>query len=335
MIDPLLRQQLLYWMSQIVYVQLYAIGVISFIVLGLLAYRQWKSKRMDTYKQSYSEIVVEEMLLRMDMENAQLIMAPTRLEWIKRQSLKQTLQEQIQALSGVDKQSLVTRYFELGFAQQDLKLCMSMFWWNRLEGVSNLRLLGRDKLAPFFQYLKKDKHELVVATALLALSELNHDLNKINFDDLTPLLDSGRQSALSEMATSWCRIYGFETVFNAAVDCHREDLRTHVISSILGLRTPDSVPVICEYLAEAHYHTPRLLSDLIMGLKEVANEDVLDTIGEYAFHFDERVQLSAIDFMLRHLPEEDTLRWRLIETDPSPKVQRYLSQWRTKREKAV
>lgn len=331
MINHYLRTEILNFISRVVFVQVGVVACIGVLTLFLLLYRRWFTNRKNKWKQIYGDLIVEELLRNMEEKEVYLLPKLSGNQWLRRTSLKDTLLIQIRSISGAEKAYLVKRYFDLGLAKSDLATCTSVFWWRRLQGLANLRVLADPKLAPCFALLKKDKNELVAMTANLALSELDHYLNYVNPLELRSLLRQGRQSNLAEITANWCQVHGFDKVFKISCEVSDPEMRDAMLVAILNVKTPESSQALAGFLSDAHYESPELLARIISSLRETGDPEALPAVIEYAHHPDERVQARAIEFILEFLPEERRSELRIFELDPSPFVQRILRIWSFKK----
>lgn len=331
MISETLRHTLLHWISRIVYFQLGVIVVISVVTFFLLAYRRWKTVSMKRFDEEYGEQIVDELLKNMEGVPQTILRRPYFGSSFKFESLQNSLLNQVQSVSGLEKDYLVRRYYELGFVSSDLVRYQSVFWWRRLGAVTRLKALSSPKLASFFQYALKDSNELVRATSMAALSELDHPLNAIQLGNLRLLLHFGRQSHMFEIASNWCRIHGFEKVFNLAVNFPRREIRDEVLRTIINMRTPEAGTYFAELLKNGENESPDLLADILMGLKEIGDPDNLEAVLPYIHHSDMKVQRRALEFALDFLPEERRSELRDLETNSTRGLQRIFEDWRSRK----
>lgn len=331
MIHSPLHQQLMYWISAVVYVQLALVMALAGLTIMLLSFRKWRSVRLQALNQKNADLLVEELISLMDKTPTVFLRPPGRFEWLQRQSLKETMLEQIQSVSGNEKQHLIDRYFDLGFASADYALCYSWFWGRRIEGVSNLSLLNSERLVDLFNQMKEDPIEIVAAAALLALSEFNHPSNTLNVPALLPLVRKGRQSTIVQIVTNWCGLHGFDPIFKSAIAQPDHELRDAVILSALTAKTPDSAGDLQRLLDEQNDFSPILLAEVIRSLKEISDPASGESVERFMHHSDELVRQRVLEFMIHVGTDDLDTKILAFKEDLSPGVKRLVRQWKVER----
>lgn len=325
-----LRAEVLTWVTRLVWLQLFFILCLACGVVCLLFVRKLREHLLNSWTAAEGELAVNELLALMDGEEKPLLHRYARWKIWRNVAMRDALLQQIASVSGGERDYLVRRYLELGCADEDLRKTRSRLWARRLAGTARLSQLSHASLAPVFDRLQWDGNRLVGATALLALSGLDHELNRPEIERLAPLLEDGRLSLVRASLANWCGLFGFEAVFKNALDSREGELRHKALSALLTAKTPEAGPALMALLRD-HRLPASLVAETLGALREIGDPAAVVLARELFGHPSELVKQRAAEVMLELGTEGFRRDLKRIKSERSTGVRRLLRDWRQKR----
>lgn len=266
------------WIGILVIAQLYVIGFLACITLGLLKWRQWKSRRIEVLKEAYGESIAD---VACGEDTKLFVPRPHRWQFIRRRALKEALLDNIAVITGNERDILVNAYCSMGLAAADMKSCESVWWARRLEGLMSLAQLRRQEFADVFERMRADKKPLVSSCAILSLSYLDtyREEPEMIMDHLPPSFFEN-SNMLFELTNNFVRRYGLERF----EDYVRTHTHTHVGQAILAVltnvNTPEATVFLLEIYTTNQFEDKRLVIRIERAIRE-SNDQVMIEQLEY------------------------------------------------------
>lgn len=325
-----IQETIIRWMTSTV---LFELGLVLFMAVGvvvMLVYRRWREERLKVLTAVKIDNIVAELLGLMEEKPIQVLSPSSKWVFLEAQATRDAILNQIHAVSGSERDYLVGRYIELGFALQDISGTTSRYWSKRLASAARLAQLSNPVFSDTFNHLIADSNRLVSATALLALSSTHSVANKPNLDRLTDLISDGRLSLFRAILHNWCRIHSFEMVLGQVVGYKSGELRNKALSTLLASKSVESGQALLSLLQDKTIPA-ELIADLLGALREISEPTAIEVARDFFDHPDHRVKQRAAEIMLAlDAPGFDRDLER-IKSDSDAGVRRLLQEWQLKR----
>ena len=296
---------------------------LSGLILLLLMYRNLNKKRVEKQTAYYADQIIGEMLQFAEEGKAiPIINEPYWFEFRKRRVLKNTFLEHFNSVSGSEKEFLTKRYEDLGFIRDDYRSALSFFWWRRLGAVSNLSLIGDARFSMLFSVLTSDTNQLVCATAYLALSSLNHPLNRVVPVTDLPRAVIQRKNLLHEILRNWSHIHGHTILLGQIRSVKDPFLLNALVAAVSTLQSPEVAEIYAALLERRQGLPSPVLEQMLLLLKKVGDPSWARIVFKYTVHNDELIRLRALDCVYA-LGEFDVIHLENVVNDQSVLVQRW------------
>ena len=323
MITRYLRAPPFEYIQAIVETQLTIVLCMAMLTLALLIVRNWQQRRLARQREFYAELLIQEILgLDVGTNPKPLIRGPRRWQIFRYRSLKSVMVRHISTVTGTEKDYLVQRYQQLGFALHDLRKIKSWFWWRRLKGLSNLNLLGLDKFAPTFHLATRDRNELVAAFAHIPLSSLRHELNQIRPLNELPVAVRSRKNVMHEILKNWCTIYGHDFLLDQIRNERDPQLLPQLIEAAAVAQSTELAEAIASKLREP-YLPVEAAEQILILLRKVGDPASSAAVTPCLEHSQELIRLRAVEFLIS-VGNIEALRDSKIYTDTAISVRRTL-----------
>lgn len=322
------RELMILWVDRVVYSQFYMVIALSLFTIGLMIFRRRREQRLEELKIEYAELFVNELIAFTDPRPQFFLKRPPKWKWLRAEAMQETLLSQINALSGSEREYAVKRYIDLGFAQDDIELCTSHYWWLRLEGVSHLNALKTDSFARVFNYMRKDENPLIALYSLLGLSVLKHSFNNPQlFESLSTYIHR-QDNILLEITRNWSNAFGLQKLAEYINRTSSKEFRNTFISAICHLKTAESAPVLGEFLkSKSEEFSAELVAEIIQAIREIGDPGIEIDVEKFLKHKNELVRQRALEYLITVQFDIPKNLVPLIENDSSPGVRRIYEDW--------
>lgn len=323
------RDLMIVWVDRVVFSQFYLVITLSLFTIGLMIFRRRREQRLERLKTEYAELFVNELISLTDPQPQLLLNRPSKWGcWLKAEALQETLLSQINALGGSERDYAVKRYIDLGFAQDDIELCTSHYWWLRLEGVSHLNALKTDSFARVFNYMRKDENPLIALYSLLGLSVLKHSFNNPQlFESLSTYIHR-QDNILLEITRNWSNAFGLQKLAEYISRTSSTEFRNTFISAICHLKTAESAPVLNEFLkSKSEEFSAELIAEIIQAIREIGDPSIQIDVEKFLGHKSDLVRQRALEFLITVNFDIPKNLVPIIENDSSPGVRRIYEDW--------
>ncbi len=323
MISRYLKAPPFEYIETIVRTQLIIVLVLALLTLTLLVFRNWRNRRITALKEEYASMLLTEIMSLVSEGKAETVIKyPGRRSLSRRFALKTVMTEHLGSMSGPERDYLIQRYEELGFAAEDLKAVHSVLWWHRLRAISNLHLLGLDKYGGVFYAHTKDRNQLVASFAYIALSGLKHELNIVRPLQKLPRAVRVRKNVMHEILRNWSRVHGHQFLIEQIQQQDRPDLLTYLIQAVSRVQSPEVAELLTRKLAD-----PSLPQDaaeqILITLRNVGDPDSATAVLACLEHPHEIIRLRAIEYFIA-IGDIESLKVSNIYADKSVTVRRVL-----------
>lgn len=308
----------------IVKFQLGAVCVLSVVILFLLIHRNRKAVRVEKLKAFYADGLVSEMLAFLEgSEFKPIIQPPTWYESGDRIVLQTVLLEHFSSVSGQEKEFLARRYADFHFSEDDAMNSRSLVWWRRLQAVSNMSLVGSLESAPTLRRLFRDRNSLVSATASLALSHLDHELNRPTLISRLPKRILQRKNLLHEILKNWARVHGSSAILEQIPKVSDPTLVGVLVRAAATLQSPEVSDTFSEILSRRKDLPAAVVQEMLVLLRRVGDPAHSLLVRTFVNHEQEVIRLRAMEYLIA-IGEFDILDDASVRSDRSALVQRWL-----------
>ena len=308
----------------IVKFQLGAVCTLSVVILYLLIHRNRKAIKEEKLKAFYADSLVTEMLAFLEGEVfAPVISAPAWYESWNRLVLKTVLLEHFSSVSGHEKNFLVRRYKDFHFNEEDEMNSRSLVWWRRLQAVSNMSLVGSLESAATLHRLSVDRNGPVSATAALALSNLDHELNVPVLISLLPKSILQRKNLLHEILKNWAHVHGSRVMVDQIPQISDPTLVGVLVSAASTLQSPEIAEAFSKLLITRRDLPVTVVQEMIVLLRRVGDPAYIEVVKPFVHHEQEVIRLRAMEYLVA-VGEFDVLDDPSVKADRSVVVQRWL-----------
>lgn len=303
------------------YVQCGLMVAVFFGVTFLLWYRN--------SKKDYSFVTAEhfnQQIACFISDEIDSIYFPENITSTERKILRNCLLDNIQFITGYEREMLVKKYEDFGFLAADLEKLKSPVPEVRLKSVLRLDILNQYFLANYFHNLVTDSNVYVSTASLVALSKLDHPLNKVELLNKLPKQILKRQTILIEILTHYKNTLGFEPLSEILTSDKFAGIKAVCLKIFAMARDEKSVSLIFDFLDSTENLSVTTICDLLPALGKMADERMMSLNRGFIRHASPKVRAIALkNSHLMYDPEFEHVKEHL-KSDTSFEVRKVMSE---------
>lgn len=235
---------------------------------------------------------------------------------------KARLIAQIIAVTGFERELLLTEYRRLGLIEIDRRDLKSRRWWRRLSAVLSLEYLELPESTPLLQSVLVDPHPLVAIEAMQCLSHIG---DAAAIKQVLELVEQvvGRNYAVYEILRNIAQREPL--LFLPFIQRRPKHEATKTYVQVLGdLRMTEAVPIILQLLDYSSMLDADMIACAVKALGQIGDPESVSTVQSALQNPSPLVRAQAITALTRLLGPSARIHIEKLLGDPSLEVQRAL-----------
>jgi hypothetical protein len=280
------------------------IAVEAILMLGLTLYtviflllQQRREKSKAAIKDELSVKVMEaflEMPVASDFRMSLSLSSRLQIE-----VFRDVLVEMMSQVSGNERTFLVSLYREYGFVNEDLRLCRSVFWARRLEGLIRINSLRDTSFTHLIQDLTSDSNPAVASAAFLCLSEVPISPGQSSLLGTLPEFMIQKKDLLVVLVKNILIANGPDYLQNYLLDKRIDSSARAKCTLVLAQsKSIETLPALVDYLAgEPDLSTDDLLL-VLSSILDSLDAEQMTRLFRLAWHPEGRVRARLLEAAL-------------------------------------